>query len=83
MYNIYPSPVHENAYVKINKLIYYKMLSIYQSFFSLRERSIAKPHKRSPVIVDLTQVLSLFKAENERLQHTDMTGRTINNLKIV
>jgi hypothetical protein len=40
---------------------------------------IAKPHKRYPVIVDLTRVLGLGKAENERLQHTDVTGRTINN----
>ena len=48
----------------------------------LWEWSIAKPYKRSPINVDLTQVLSLCKAENERSQHTDVTGRTINNLKI-
>jgi hypothetical protein len=33
IFNIYPSPVHENAYIKINKLIDYKMSSSYQSFF--------------------------------------------------
>jgi hypothetical protein len=38
---------------------------------------------RYPVIVDVTRVLGLGKAENERLQHIDVTGRTINNLKIV
>jgi hypothetical protein len=33
IYNIYPSPVHENAHIKINKLIDYNMSSSYQSFF--------------------------------------------------
>ena len=35
IFNIYPSPVHENAYeyIKINKLIHYKVSSSYQSFF--------------------------------------------------
>ena len=37
----------------------------------LWEWSIAKPHKRSPVIIDLTQVLGLPKAENECSQHSD------------
>jgi len=57
------------------------MFSRFTAIF-LCEWSIGKPPKRSPVIVDLTQVLSLRKAENERSQHTDVTGRTINNLKI-
>jgi len=35
IFNIYPSTVHENAYIKINKFIDYKMSSSYQSFFSL------------------------------------------------
>ena len=43
--------------------------------------NIAKPHKRSPVIVDPTQILSPRKADNEHSQHIDVTGRTINNLK--
>ena len=58
------------------------MFSRFTAMF-LSEWSIAMPHKRSPVIVDHTRVLGLRKAENERLQHTDVTGRTINNLKIV
>ena len=33
IFNIYPSPVHENAYIEFNKLIDYKMSSSYQSFY--------------------------------------------------
>jgi hypothetical protein len=44
--------------------------------------SVAFDTGRSPVIVDLTRVLSRRKTENERLQHTDVTGRTV-NIKIV
>jgi len=35
IFNIYPSPVHENAYIKINKLVDYKMSSSYQLLLSL------------------------------------------------
>jgi hypothetical protein len=38
---------------------------------------LCSAHKYSPVIVDLTRVLCRRKAENERLQHTYMTGKTL------
>ena len=30
MFNINPSPVHENAYIKLNKLIDYKIIHFFQ-----------------------------------------------------
>jgi hypothetical protein len=50
-----------------------KMFFRFTAMF-LWEWSFAQPHKRSPLIVDLTRVLSRRKADNERLQHTDVTN---------